>query len=57
MGEYIKRWVPELKNIDPKWFQSPPENDEPLAMGYPLPCVDHKTEREKTLALFKKHRN
>jgi len=55
-GEYIKRWIPELKDIDPKKFQSPPENDEPLAKGYPLPCVDHKTERERTLAIFKQHR-
>ena len=28
----------------------------PIAPGYPLPCVDHKTERERTLAIFKRHR-
>ncbi|MEP2777591.1 MAG: deoxyribodipyrimidine photo-lyase [Luteolibacter sp.] len=55
-GKYIKRWIPELKDVPPKNFQSPPENDKPLADGYPLPCVDHKTERERTLAIFKKHR-
>lgn len=55
-GKYIKRWVPELKHVDPKEFQSPPENGKPLADGYPLPCLDHKTERERTLAIFKRHR-
>jgi len=56
-GEYIKRWIPELAEVDPKRFQSPPEDGNPLADDYPLPCVDHKTERERTLAIFKKHRN
>lgn len=55
-GVYIKRWIPELKSVDPKKFHAPPENNLPLAPGYPLPCVDHKTERERTLAIFKKHR-
>jgi len=55
-GEYIKRWIPELKDIDPKNFQSPPENGEPLARDYVFPCVDHKTEREKTLSIFKETR-
>ena len=27
-----------------------------IAPGYPPPCLDHKTERERTLAIFKKHR-
>ncbi len=56
-GVYIKRWIPELKSVDPKKFQVPPENNLPLAPGYPTPCVDHKTERERTLAIFKKHRS
>ncbi len=55
-GKYIKHWIPELAKVDPKRFQAPPENNCPLADGYPLPCVDHKTERDRTLAIFKKHR-
>ncbi len=55
-GEYIRKWVPELKDIAPQKFQAPPENGKPLVSGYPLPCLDHKTEREKTLAIFKNHR-
>ncbi|MFD2257324.1 cryptochrome/photolyase family protein [Luteolibacter algae] len=55
-GIYIKRWIPELKNVDPKKFQKPPEGGTALASGYPLPCVDHKTERERTLATFKNYK-
>ena len=55
-GIYIKRWITELANIHPKRFQAPPEDGRPLAPDYPLPCLDHKTERDRTLAIFKKHR-
>lgn len=55
-GKYIKCWIPELAEVHPKRFQAPPEDGRPLAPSYPLPCVDHKTERDRTLAIFKKHR-
>ncbi|MEO8617723.1 MAG: deoxyribodipyrimidine photo-lyase [Luteolibacter sp.] len=55
-GIYIKRWVPELADCHPSLFLESPKNGVPIAKGYPLPCVDHKTERERTLAIFKKHR-
>lgn len=55
-GKYIKRWIPELAHVAPKRFQAPPENNRPLAPGYPLPCLDHKTERDRTLSIFKRHR-
>jgi deoxyribodipyrimidine photo-lyase len=56
-GTYIRRWVPELAHIrDPRLLHNPPEANRPLAPDYPLPCLDHKTERDRTLAIFKKHR-
>lgn len=55
-GLYIKRWVPELADVPAERFFSPPEDGQPLAKGYPLPCVDHAAERDRTLAIFKKHR-
>ena len=55
-GEYIKRWVPELKTVDPKRFQAPPEDGQPLADRYPAPILDHSAERKQTLDIFKKHR-
>jgi deoxyribodipyrimidine photo-lyase len=55
-GVYVKRWIPELAQVHPSRFMEPPKDGRPLAPGYPLPCVDHKSERERTLAIFKKHR-
>lgn len=55
-GEYIKRWIPELSQIDSKRFQAPPEDGRSLAEGYPLPIVDHGAERLRTLDIFKKHK-
>lgn len=55
-AKYIKRWIPELKDVPVKQVHTPPENGKPIAQGYPLPCVDHATERAKTLAEFKRHR-
>ena len=55
-GSYIKRWVPELADVHPSRFLEPPKDGKPIAPDYPLPCVDHKTERERTLAIFKRHR-
>ncbi len=55
-GIYIKRWVPELAEIDPKLFLAPPPEGQALAKGYPSPIVDHGDERKRTLAIFKKHR-
>ncbi len=55
-GLYIKRWVPELAKTHPSRFLEAPKDGLPIAADYPLPCVDHKTERERTLAIFKRHR-
>lgn len=52
-GEYIKRWVPELENVDPKAFTKPPGELVPIADDYPAPIVDHSAEREETLRRFK----
>jgi deoxyribodipyrimidine photo-lyase len=55
-GAYIRQWVPELRQVSPERFMAPPKDGRALAPGYPLPIVDHGTERERTLALFAKHR-
>ncbi len=55
-GEYIKRWVPELAKVDPKRLLAPPPTGERLAQDYEPPVVDHRVEREDTLARFKRHR-
>ncbi len=52
-GEYIKMWVPELKDVPAEKLHEPPGDGGPLAKGYPLPIVDHHEERDKTLVRFK----
>ncbi len=49
-GEYIRRWVPELEEVDPKRLRKPAE--EPLHPDYPTPMVDHAAERNETLDRF-----
>lgn len=55
-GIYIKRWVPELRNVPAERLMEPPKDGRPLTPDYPLPIVEHGTERARTLAIFKKHR-
>ncbi len=56
-GTYIKRWLPELAAVPPAALCEPPPGNRPLAPGYPLPCVDHHVERNRTLAIFQRHRD
>lgn len=51
-GAYIKEWIPELRDVPPEKFQSPPEPGTTLARGYPSPMVEHAAAREKTLEIF-----
>jgi deoxyribodipyrimidine photo-lyase len=55
-GTYIKKWVPELKDVPAPLLHEPPKPGLPLAKGYPLPMVDHHTERDRCLAIFAKHK-
>ncbi|MBB5352139.1 deoxyribodipyrimidine photo-lyase [Haloferula luteola] len=55
-GEYIRRWIPELKEVPTARLHEPPSDGRPLAADYPLPCVEHSKERDRTLAIFKKHK-
>ncbi len=47
-GEYIKTFVPELKDVDPKLLHEPYPHK-----NYPAPIVDHSEQRDKALALYK----
>lgn len=55
-ASYIKTWVPELKDTPARLLLDPPADGRPLAPGYPAPIVDHATERDRTLALFARHK-
>ncbi len=52
-GEYIKKWVPELRDTSPAAFAKEPKPGLRIAKGYPMPIVDHATERAVTLEMFK----
>ena len=59
-GEYVKRWVPELKDLPKKYIHSPwiaPQftlqaANITLGKTYPHPIVDHKTARDNALAAY-----
>ncbi len=55
-GLYIKQWLPELRDVPAARLCEPPEDGRPIVPGYPLPLVDHSEERDRTLALFAKHK-
>ncbi|MGE8055849.1 cryptochrome/photolyase family protein [Bacillus mycoides] len=60
-GEYIRSWVPELRDIPNKYIHKPWEASEhilqeaniKLGDTYPFPIVDHKAARERALCAYK----
>jgi deoxyribodipyrimidine photo-lyase len=55
-GAYIRRWVPELRNVPGRLLTKPPRHGERLAADYPFPIVDHSEARDATLQMFRSFR-
>ena len=55
-AEYIKRWVPELKDVEPehihKW-NTFCKDDKYKDVKYPKPMVDYFVQKEKMLKMYK----
>ena len=57
-GDYVKKWVPELKKVPNKFIHKPwevkDENILKIGSDYPSPIVNHEKARLKALNAFKK---
>ena len=57
-GEYVKKWIPELKAIPKKWVHCPWDADKDLLEylrlfdTYPKPIIDLKESRKQALAAY-----
>lgn len=51
-GDYVRRYVPELRGVAGKAVHRPRADDQPTFDGYPPPIVDHAAERAEALRRF-----
>ncbi|MBA8794660.1 deoxyribodipyrimidine photo-lyase [Friedmanniella endophytica] len=51
-GAYIRRWVPELRDLPTQHLAEPWDAPGGPPAGYPAPIVDHKTERLDALERY-----
>ncbi len=54
-GEYIKHWVPELRDVPAPKLHVAPTPGLRLVREYPLPMLDHAKERDAALSKYKAH--
>ena len=51
-GDYVKTWIPELRDVAPERFAEPPPAGQRLSRHYPGPIVDHAQASIKALEIF-----
>ena len=56
-GAYVKRWVPELRHLDPRHVHEPWTAPGGVPDGYPQPIVDHAHERQVSLDRYQRLRD
>jgi deoxyribodipyrimidine photo-lyase len=60
-GAYVRRWLPELKDVPARWIHKPHEAPREvlttagvtLGATYPEPIIDHAFARERAIAAYK----
>jgi deoxyribodipyrimidine photo-lyase len=52
-GEYIRRYVPELRDVPTSDIHAPWESPLTKPKSYPDPIVDHRSAKDRVVALFK----
>ena len=52
-GAYVRRWVPELKNCDPRFIHRPWQSSNFAALAYEKPIIDHDMARTRALAAYR----
>jgi deoxyribodipyrimidine photo-lyase len=55
-GAYVKRWVPELRDLDARYVHEPWTAPTGVPAGYPEPIVDHAAERQVALDRYNRVR-
>ncbi|WP_261818041.1 deoxyribodipyrimidine photo-lyase [Vibrio gallicus] len=56
-GEFVRFWIPELSHVPNRYIHKPWLWAEFAGLDYPLPIVDHKTQRGKALEMYKEARS
>lgn len=51
-GDYVRRWIPELKSFPLEYLHSPWTAPTGPPAGYPAPIVDHAMARDRALAAY-----
>lgn len=51
---YIKKWIPELKDVPAKDIHNWTDTYNNYKTKYPKPCIDYETQRNKVKNLYKK---
>jgi deoxyribodipyrimidine photo-lyase len=56
-GDYVRRWVPELRDVPSRYVHEPWLAPGGVPDGYPLPVVDHAEERRVALERYQQVRD
>jgi deoxyribodipyrimidine photo-lyase len=56
-GDYVRRWVPELRDVPDRFVHEPWRAPGGVPAGYPEPVVEHAHERQAALARYERVRS